>query len=291
MDKLPINKEKTELTALLGSPVSHSISPAMHNEAFKQLGLDYVYCAFDVNEEELAKAVAQLKNIGIRGFNLTMPNKNKIVELLDHLSPAAKLIGAVNTIVNDDGILTGYNTDGVGFLQSLKDIGFSIADKEITILGNGGAATAIIAQAALDGARQINIFARPQSRFAKRMTKLVADINQTTHSTTSVYDIADTKKLQSASNSSALLVNATSVGMTPNIDASPIEDANIFHPNLLVADIIYEPRMTKFLQIAEQNGCKTCNGMYMLLHQGAEAFKLFTGCDMPVELIRRKFFN
>ena len=291
MDILPTIQEKTKLTALLGSPVAHSISPAMHNESFKQLGLDYVYRAFDVNEEELAKAVDQLKSIGIRGFNLTMPNKNKIVELVDHLSPAAKLIGAVNTVVNDEGILTGYNTDGIGFIQSLKDIDFDIAGKELTVLGNGGAATAIIAQASLDGASTINIFARPNSRFAKRMAKLVADINNTTKATACVYDLADTDKLRDAISSSTLLVNATSVGMSPNTESSPISDANIFHKNLLVADIIYEPKTTKLLQIASENGCRTCNGMYMLLHQGAAAFKLFTSYDMPVELIRSKFFN
>ena len=291
MDILPTQKEKTKLTALLGSPVSHSISPAMHNEAFQQLGLDYVYRAFDVKEDELADAVTQLKAIGIRGFNLTMPNKNKIVELVDHLSPAAKLIGAVNTVVNDEGVLTGYNTDGIGFIQSLKDIGFSITDKEITILGNGGAATAIIAQAALDGTKKINIFARPQSRFAKRTAKLADDINQTTSTTTRIMDLADTAQLHDAIKSSSLLVNATSVGMAPDTDASPIEDSNLFHKNLLVADIIYEPRTTKLLQLATEAGCQTCNGLYMLLHQGAEAFKLFTGCDMPVELIRGKFFN
>ena len=291
MDKLPINKSKTKLAALLGSPVAHSISPAMHNEAFKQLGLDYVYRAFDVNENELPEAVKQLKSVDIRGFNLTMPNKNKIVELVDLLSPAAKLIGAVNTVVNDDGVLTGYNTDGIGFLQSLKDIDFDIADKEITILGNGGAANSIIAQAALDGASTINIFARPTSRFANRIAKLSNDINQTTNATAYVYDLADTARLREAIKSSTLLVNATSVGMSPNTDISPIEDGSIFHKNLLVADIIYEPKMTKFLQIAQNSGCKTCNGMYMLLHQGAAAFKLFTRHDMPVELIRSKLFN
>ena len=291
MDTLPTIQEKTKLTALLGSPVSHSISPAMHNEAFKQLGLDYVYHAFDVNEDELAEAVTQLKSIGIRGFNLTMPDKNKIVELVDCLSPAARLIGAVNTVVNDNGILTGYNTDGIGFIQSLKDIGFSIAGKEITILGNGGAATAIIAQAALDGVSKINIFARPQSRFASRTAKLVDDIKQTTATNACVKDIADTSQLCNAITSSSLLINATSVGMAPNIDASPIKDGNMLHQNLLVADIIYEPRTTKLLQIAKENGCQTCNGMYMLLHQGAEAFKLFTGFKMPIESIRNKFFK
>lgn len=287
---IPIS-DGSKLTALLGSPVAHSISPAMHNEAFKQLGLDFVYLAFDVQENELPSAVSKLKDIGIRGFNLTMPNKNKIVELVDKLSPVATLIGAVNTVVNDGGILTGYNTDGVGFMESLRDTDFDVAGKEITILGNGGAATAIIAQAALDGATKINIFSRPQSRFAKRTTTLADAVNQTTHAQVECFDISDVTQLKKALANSSLLVNATSVGMAPNIDASPISDASLFHQDLLVADIIYEPKMTKFLQSASKNGCKTCNGLYMLLHQGAEAFTLFTGRKMPIELIREKYFK
>ena len=290
MKTIPITG-KTKLTALLGSPVRHSVSPLMHNEAFKQLGLDYTYLCFDVNEESLKDAVAGLKAIGIRGFNLTMPNKNKIIEFVDHLSPAAKLIGAVNTVINDDGVLTGHNTDGIGFIQSLKDINFDITGKSITILGNGGAATAIAAQAALDGAKSISIFSRPQSRFASRIEKLVDNIDDTTTTNAGNYDFKDTATLRRAIQSSSLLVNATSVGMTPGTDASLITDVSFFHENLLVADIIYEPRTTKFLQLAKDAGCQTCNGLYMLLHQGAAAFKLFTGHDMPVEIIRDKYFQ
>ncbi len=144
----------TQLTALLGSPVAHSISPLMHNEAFHLLDLDYTYLCFNVNEENLETAVMGLKTCGIRGFNLTMPNKNKIVELLDELSPAARLIGAVNTVVNDNGRLTGYNTDGVGYMQAVRDAGYDVIGKTIIIMGAGGAATAICAQAALDGVKK-----------------------------------------------------------------------------------------------------------------------------------------
>lgn len=149
----------TGLTALLGSPVAHSISPLMHNESFRLLGLDYVYLCFDVNEETLPAAVAGLKTCGIRGFNLTMPNKNKIVELLDELSPEAQLIGAVNTVLNDNGKLIGYNTDGYGFMQSVRDAGHDITGKNITVMGVGGASMAICAQSALDGAASVHIFA------------------------------------------------------------------------------------------------------------------------------------
>ena len=154
----------TRLTALLGSPVAHSIYPLMHNEAFRLLDLDYTYLCFDVTEDTLPTAVAGLKACGIRGFNLTMPNKNKIVELLDELSPAARLIGAVNTVVNDNGRLTGYNTDGVGYMQAVRDAGYDVIGKTITIMGAGGAATAICAQAALDGVKKIHIFARETTK-------------------------------------------------------------------------------------------------------------------------------
>ena len=169
----------TQLTALLGSPVAHSISPLMHNEAFHLLDLDYTYLCFNVNEENLETAVMGLKTCGIRGFNLTLPNKNKIVELLDELSPAARLIGAVNTVVNDNGRLTGYNTDGVGYMQAVRDAGYDVIGKTITIMGAGGAATAICAQAALDGVKKIHIFARETSRFWNRTQKLVENINAT----------------------------------------------------------------------------------------------------------------
>ena len=138
----------TGLTALLGSPVAHSISPLMHNESFRLLGLDYVYLCFDVNEDTLPAAVEGLKTCGIRGFNLTMPNKNKIVELLDELSPEAQLIGAVNTVLNDNGKLIGFNTDGYGFMQSVRDAGHDVKGKAVTVMGVGGASMAICAQSA-----------------------------------------------------------------------------------------------------------------------------------------------
>lgn len=289
--KTPTITGHTKLTALLGSPVAHSISPLMHNEAFRQLGLDYVYLCFDVNEQTLPTTVAGLKAAGIRGFNLTMPNKNKIIDLVDHLSPAAQLIGAVNTVVNDNGILTGHNTDGTGFIQSLKDLDFSIVGKTITILGSGGAATAIAAQAALDGAAQIHIFARPSSRFWLRTQSLTDAINRTTTCQATLNDTNNMPHLRTTLTHSHLLVNATSVGMHPATDASPIEDPTMFHKELLVSDIIYNPRQTKLLKLANQSGCQTTNGLYMLLHQGAEAFKLFTDHAMPIESIRQKYFQ
>ena len=151
----------TALICLLGSPCAHSISPMMHNASFEALGLDYRYLAFDVNEATLPTAVAGLKVLGARGFNLTMPDKNLMVSLCDDLSTAARIIGAVNTVVNENGRLIGHNTDGIGYMQSVKDAGYDIIDKKMTLLGAGGAATAILVQAALDGLKEISVFVRP----------------------------------------------------------------------------------------------------------------------------------
>lgn len=289
--ELPLITGHTQLTCLLGSPVAHSISPLMHNEGFRYLGLDYVYLCFDVTEETLAAAVNGLKAAGIRGFNLTMPNKNKIIELLDRLSPEAQLIGAVNTVVNNDGILTGYNTDGIGFMRSLSDYGCTAAGQTITLMGTGGAGTAIAAQAALDGAEQIHIYSRPNSRFCERTEALADRINRTSACQAQLFDYQDLASLRRSLSASSLLINATSVGMHPNTDHSLIDDTSLFHEHLFVSDIIYNPMETKLLRLARESGCKTCNGMNMLLYQGAEAFRLFTGQEMPLDRVRKACFE
>ncbi len=282
---------RTGLTGLLGSPVSHSLSPMMHNTGFQHLGLDYVYLCFDVGEDSLEEAVKGLKCCGIRGFNLTMPDKNKMAELADELSPAAAIIGAVNTVVNDNGRLIGHNTDGIGFMRSVREEGLDVAGKTMTILGAGGASTAICAQAALDGAAELNIFARPSSRFHERTVHLVETINRTTGCHAVLMDQADQSALKKSIDESCLLVNATSVGMAPNTEASVLQDPSLLHEGLAVGDVIYNPRETLFLKQAKEAGCKTFNGMYMLLYQGAEAFRLWTGQDMPVDVVRDLYFR
>jgi shikimate dehydrogenase len=281
----------TGLTALLGSPVSHSKSPLMHNEAFRYLGLDYVYLCFDVTEGTLPDAVRGLKAMGARGFNLTMPNKNKVVELLDELSPAARLLGAVNTVVNDNGRLIGYNTDGTGYMQSVLDAGHNVIGKTMTIMGAGGAATAICAQAALDGVDTLHVFARRTSRFWSRMQALVDNINQSLPCRVQLHENEDQAALKSALMESALFLNATSVGMAPDVDGTILPDTSLLHKDLVVSDVIYNPQETRLLREAREMGCATFNGMYMLLYQGAEAFRLWTGVDMPVELIKAKYFS
>lgn len=280
----------TKFMGLLGSPVAHSISPLMHNESFHILGLDYVYLCFEVKEDGLKTAVDGLKMAGIRGFNLTMPCKNLMAELCDELSPAASLIGAVNTVVNENGTLIGHNTDGIGFWRAALEEGVSPKDNSITLMGMGGAATSIAVQAALDGAKDLHIYARPTSRFWNRAQHLVDELNARTSCRVQLFEQADTSSLKASMDSSQLLINGTSVGMAPHTEASIIQDCSLFHPELTVADVIYNPKETLLLKQAKEAGCKTFNGMYMLLYQGAEGFRLWTGHDMPVEQIKEKFF-
>ena len=280
----------TGLMCLLGSPCRHSISPMMHNKAFEALGLDYRYLAFEVNETTLKTAVEGLKALGARGFNLTMPCKNQMVSLCDELSPAAKLIGAVNTVVNNNGILTGYNTDGIGYMQSVKDAGFDIIGKKMTLLGAGGAATAILVQAALDGVSEISVFLRKTSRFYERAEITAKALMEETNCKIKLCDFNDPELLRHELADSAILINGTSIGMAPDVDACPIPSADLLPDGIIVSDIIYNPKETKLLTMAREKGLPYFNGTYMLLYQGAEAFRLWTGCEMPVDLIKNSFF-
>lgn len=281
---------KTGLTCLLGTPVTHSISPMMHNEAFKQLGLDYVYLCFDTDVDHLEPTVNGLKLLNVKGFNCTMPVKNRMFELVDETNQAAKIIGAVNTVLNDNGKLIGYNTDGIGYMRAVKDAGHDIIGKKMTLLGAGGAATAVCAQAAIDGVESINVFSL-KDQFYSRAEDLVNKINKSTNCKATLYDLADKKALYDSISDSDILTNGTPVGMAPNTDACIIEDEDVFRKDLIVSDVIYNPKETKLLRIAKEHGCHTFNGLYMLLYQGAEAFKIWTGKEMPVELIKAKYFD
>ena len=280
----------TVLTGLLGSPVAHSISPLMHNASFEALGLDYAYLCFDVGTDRLKEAVEGLRAMGARGWNLTMPDKNLMCQLADKLSPASEISGAVNTIVNDDGVLTGYTTDGTGYMRAAEEAGFPLPGKVMTLLGGGGAATAILVQAALDGMKEIRVFNRKSPTF-DRLSAIAGQLNRRTDCVVTVHPLEDTEDLRASIADSDILTNATNIGMAPHTDACPIPDASFLRPELIVSDIIYNPRQTKLLQMASEIGCPFFNGLYMLLYQGAEAFRLWTGQEMPVESIREKYFK
>lgn len=280
----------TRLLCLLGDPVSHSISPAMHNLSFETLNLDYVYLAFKATIDEFENTVATLKQVGARGFNCTMPCKRIAAETCDELSPAAKFMNSVNTVVIEDGKLIGHNTDGVGYMRSVVDAGHDIIGKQMTLLGSGGASSAILAQAALDGLTNINLFARKGNSW-NVIEKQVNQINAETNCKVTLNELADETALKKSIADSAILVNGSSVGMAPNTDGCLIPDTSFFHPELIVSDVIYNPRKTKLLTLAESAGLATFNGMYMLLYQGAEAFKIWTGQEMPVDLVKRELFS
>ena len=281
----------TGVLALIGSPVGHSGSPAMYNYSFERLGLDYAYVALDIKENEVKAAIDAMRLFHMRGCNVTMPDKVEAAKYMDELSPAAQIIGAVNTIVNDDGKLTGYITDGEGFVNNLKDHGIDIRGKKITVAGGGGAATAIQVQCALDGAREISIFNIKDAFFertlqtAEKIKKAVPEI------VVNVYDIADTERMTEEITSSDIFANATIVGMKPMENESVVKDLAAFRPGLVVCDAVYNPEETKLLREAKEAGCTCVGGKGMLLWQGVAAFKLYTGMDMPVEEVKEKFFS
>ncbi len=278
----------TRLTALLAAPARHSLSPKMHNAAYAKLGLDYAYLAFEVDNSGLAAAVQGMRALGICGANVSMPNKQAIVPLLDELSPAAALAGAVNTVVNTDGKghLVGHITDGTGAIRALAEEGVAIKDQIITIAGAGGAGTAIAVQLGLDGAKEIRLFNRKTATF-KQAKQVLKGINAKTSALASLQDLADDRAFRRSIAESSIYIDATGVGMKPLEEYSLITDPALIRPDLVVFDLVYHPAETKLLAFACEHGAKkVMNGLGMLLYQGAEAFKLMTGEDMPVAYIR-----
>lgn len=275
----------TELIGLIATPIRHSSSPRMHNEAFAKLGLDYAYLAFEVGTEDLEDTIKGFRAMKVRGSNVSMPNKTVVHKYLDKLSDAAEMCGAVNTIVNDNGVLTGHITDGIGYMSGLKDAGIDIIGKKMTIVGAGGAATAIQVQAALDGVKEISIFNR-KDEFYERAQKTVKDINEKTNCKATLYDLDDLDKLKEEIASSYIFTNATGMGMKPLEGQTYIPDKSFLRKDLIVTDVVYAPAETALLKMAKEVGCKTLNGFPMMLFQGAAAFKLWTNQDMPIEHVK-----
>lgn len=276
----------TRLLALIGSPVGHSGSPAMYNYSFEKLGLDYAYMAFDVKEDGVKAALDAMRLFNMRGMNVTMPDKVEAAKYMDELSPAAQIMGAVNTIVNENGRLIGHNTDGAGFVHNFRDHGGEVKGKKLTIAGGGGAATAIQVQCALDGAREITIFNKKDSFFERTLETAEKIKAAVPTCVVNVYDIDDIEKMTEEIKDSDIFVNATIVGMKPMDDQSVVKDLSALRPDLWVADIVYNPEETKLLKDAKAAGCICVGGKGMLVWQGASAFKLYTGEDMPVEEVK-----
>ncbi|MFC2071895.1 shikimate dehydrogenase [Chloroflexota bacterium] len=274
---------KTRICGLIGDPVEHSMSPVMHNAAFRELGIDFLYVPFRVKAEELGKAIEGMRALNIKGLNVTIPHKVNVIGFLDELDPLAEKIGAVNTIVNDDGALKGYNTDASGFLQALLKRGVEPAEKNVVLLGAGGAARAVSFILAERGARLV-ILNRPEELdWAK---ELAGGISQTFSQEVAALEL-NRDNLIGALGKADILVNATSVGMSPNTDETPVT-ADLLKPGLVVFDIVYNPIKTRLLREAETAGAKTISGLDMLIWQGALAFEKWTGQKAPVELMQKE---
>ena len=277
----------TRLAAVVANPIKHSISPFIHNSAFEATNTNGVYLAWEVDAAELAETVANIRRYQMYGINLSMPYKEQVIPYLDQLSEEACLIGAVNTVVNREGTLIGYNTDGKGFFKSLPS--FKISRKKLVLLGAGGAAKAILAQAILDGVSQISVFVRSSSM--EKTRPYLEKIQNATGFRVDLFALEDVQDLQDSITQADLLVNATSVGMDGS--SQPIPTSIVLPEKLLVADVIYQPFETPFLKWARNQGNQSINGLGMLLYQAAEAFELWTGKEMPTdqiwELLKQKY--
>jgi len=270
-----------KIVGLIGYPLGHSISPAMHNAAFQKLGLDFEYELFEVESEELSDAVNGMRALHIAGFNVTIPHKENIVTLLDEVTKLPRLIGAVNTVLNQEGKLVGYNTDGPGFIDSLKeDAGFIPQNKNCVVLGSGGAGRAIAIMLAEANARSVTVADVLEDK-AKELASYAGSLLDTKFQAVAV----NSAELQKAISSANLLVNSTPLGMHPKVEKSPLSENIVLPSKLLVYDLVYNPSETKLLKAAKAAGCKTCGGLGMLVRQGALAFSIWTGEEAPLDIM------
>ena len=275
---------KTRVCGIIGDPVEHSLSPAMHNAAFQELNLDFVYVAFRVRKDELKEAVVGAKTLDIKGLNVTMPHKNAVMKYLDETDPTTRSIGALNTILNDKGRLIGYNTDGTGALKALKENGVSLNGKKLLLLGAGGAGKAIAFHAAQE-VEELKILNRTTQK-AKDLAEVLRKKFGKKIDGNSLSAKTIKKELEDAD----ILVNATSVGMHPNDDQSLI-DPSWLRPNLCVMDIVYNPIETKLAKDAKSVGAKVVSGVEMLVYQGAASFEIWTDRPAPVKVMKQAILS
>ena len=265
----------TRVLGVIGDPVAHTASPAMHNAALRALDLDYVYAAFRVDPAALSEALAGMRALGMVGLNVTVPHKQAVMAHLDEISAEAQSIGAVNTIANRDGRLVGYNTDAFGIVQSLKaDGGLDPLPPKVVLLGAGGAARAVLyALLARDEVEEVLLL----NRTVEKAAALAGDLDSA--GKVRVGSLAETGPIGDA----GLLINATALGMQPRDDVSPLADPSCLHEHMLVADIVYNPPETVLMRQAAAAGASAINGLGMLAWQGARSFEIWTGVEPPVE--------
>ena len=274
---------QTQLCGLLGNPVEHSLSPAIHNAAFQELGLNFAYLAFPVEDSSLEKAMQGIRALGhIRGFSVTIPHKVAIMPLLDSVETTAKHIGSVNTIIKDRGLLVGSNTDASGALQALRHGGVELANQRVVLLGSGGAARAIAFGLCVEGnIENLTLLGIDD----KERTALATDLRTKTGISVTDDQLNDTT-LATAIAEAPLLIHCTPIGMHPKVEHSCVPKS-LLHPGLTVMDIVYNPLNTQLLKDAQAAGCRTIQGIEMFLHQAVGQFELWTGQTAPVDTMRQ----
>ena len=272
------------MCGVIGDPIEHTLSPVMHNAAFKHLKLDFVFLAFRVKASELGDAICGMRGLGVHGLNVTMPHKDAVVEYLDEVDSTAKFLGSVNTVLNRDGRLLGFNTDGTGALKALRENGASPDGKKVLLLGAGGAAKAI-AYALAKEAGELRVLNRSSEKAEE-----LAGLLSRTFGKKVVGGALSSSAVQRSLRDSDVLVNATSVGMDPNAKQSLVSPQWL-RPDLCVMDIVYSPVETELLKEAKAAGARVIGGAGMLLYQGAASFEVWTGVSAPVEVMRRALLN
>ena len=271
----------TKICGVIGDPIEHTMSPVMHNAVFKEMGMDYVYVAFQVKKEGLGEAIQGMRGLNIRGLNVTIPHKVAIIPLLDRLDHLAELIGAVNTVVNDNGVLTGYNTDAEGFLRALLERGIEPRGKNVVILGAGGASRAISFILAERGSSLVIL-----NRTLDKAKECASRIGEVFQKEVKALEF-DSENLAKALTEADILVNTTSVGMYPDTSETPVS-SDLLRPGLIVVDIVYNPIKTRLLEETEAAGARTISGIDMFVWQGALAFEKWTGLKAPVKLMKEE---
>ncbi len=276
----------TALYAFFADPAEHSASPAMYNACFRKMNTDAVYLAFRVGKEGIRGAMESMRLLDIKGANISMPNKQEVIKYLDEISDEARLCGAVNTVVNDSGRLKGYNTDIFGAVRAVRGMGAGISGQSVCIFGLGGAGRAILTGMAFQGASHISVIVR--RRRAEEHRAFTSVISDASGVDIGIYDIEDPEALKRETLAADIVINATDVGMGDDAGSSVIPDVTYLKPGQYVMDAVYSPERTRLMDIAERAGAAAKNGRDMLIFQGAEAFRLYTGLEMPLNEVLSK---
>jgi len=275
---------KTVIYGLIADPIEHTLSPLMQNSAIAEMGIDAVYVPFNVKPYDLEHAVRGMTALNVRGLNVTVPQKTAIMKYMDRLTDDSEAVGAVNTIINNDGVLTGDNTDVYGITMCLtKDGGLARLPERVYVLGAGGAARGVIyACAVREEVKEISVINRTFSK----AEKIAVEISRITGKVISPLPAVE-GVFREVLPSASLVINTTSLGLKPHINETPVPDTDVFHGGQVVCDIIYNPVKTRFLSDAESRGSKTINGLSMLAYQGARSLSLWTGMDAPAEVMMK----